>query len=54
MVTHMPLADPGSLTEVQYLDLMAYFLEVNGYPSGLSPLNADDIVLKHIRIGPQP
>lgn len=53
MVTHTPLTDPGSLTEMQYLDLMAYFLEVNGYPSGPSPLTADDRVLKRIRIGPQ-
>lgn len=53
MVTHMPLTDPGSLTEMRYLDLMAYFLEVNGYPSGSSPLTADDRVLKCIRIGPQ-
>jgi alcohol dehydrogenase (cytochrome c) len=30
--THMPLTHPGSLTPTQYLDIMAYFLEMNGYP----------------------
>ncbi len=54
MSSHMPLANPGSLTESQYLDLMAYLLEVNGYPSGPNPLTAADQALKRITIAPQP
>ncbi|MGH7103075.1 MAG: c-type cytochrome [Acetobacteraceae bacterium] len=53
MSTHMPQTDPGSLTKTQYLDLMAYFLEVNGYASGPDELTANDEELKAIKIEPQ-
>jgi len=53
MSTHMPLTDPGSLTKTQYLDIMAYFLEINGYAAGSHPLTANDAELKAIKIGPQ-
>jgi mono/diheme cytochrome c family protein len=53
MSTHMPLTHPGSLTPTQYLDIMAYFLEVNGYPSGPHELTANDNELKGIKIEPQ-
>jgi len=53
MSTHMPLTDPGSLTKTQYLDIMAYFLEVNGYASGPDELTASDKELKGIKIEPQ-
>lgn len=53
MSTHMPLTNPGSLTKTQYLDLMAYFLQVNGYAAGSHPLTADDKELKAIKIEPQ-
>lgn len=53
MSTHMPLTNPGSLSQTQYLDIMAYFLEVNGYASGSHPLAADDTELKAIKIEPQ-
>jgi alcohol dehydrogenase (cytochrome c) len=53
MSTHMPLTDPGSLTKTQYLDIMAYFLEVNGYASGPDELTASDEELKGIKIEPQ-
>ncbi|HUA78305.1 MAG TPA: cytochrome c [Acetobacteraceae bacterium] len=53
MSTHMPLTDPGSLTKTQYLDIMAYFLEANGYASGQNPLTANDEELKGIKIEPQ-
>jgi mono/diheme cytochrome c family protein len=53
MSTHMPLTNPGSLTATQYLDIMAYFLEVNGYASGSHPLTANDKELKAIKIEPQ-
>ena len=53
MSTHMPLTDPGSLTKTQYLDIMAYFLKINGYAAGPHPLTANDEELKAIKIGPQ-
>lgn len=53
MSKHMPLNAPGSLTPVQYLDLMAYLLEENGYASGSHKLSADSAELKSIRIEPQ-
>lgn len=53
MSTHMPLTNPGSLTKSQYLDLMAYFLEVNGYPPGSHELTANPEELKEIKIEPQ-
>lgn len=53
MSTHMPLTHPGSLTKTQYLDIMAYLLEVNGYASGQHELTASDEELKKIRIEPQ-
>ncbi len=34
----MPLNAPGSLSEKQYLDVLAFILEKNGYPPGDAPL----------------
>jgi PQQ-dependent dehydrogenase (methanol/ethanol family) len=34
----MPYNAPGSLTQQQYLDVVAYILQRNGYPAGTSPL----------------
>ena len=34
MRTTMPQESPASLTEDQYLDILAYILEQNGYPAG--------------------
>jgi cytochrome c len=53
MSTHMPLNAPGSLSKTQYLDIMAYFLEANGYPSGSHELTANNEELKEIKIEPQ-
>lgn len=39
MVTNMPLNQPGSLTQEQYVDIMAYALQKNGYASGGQALN---------------
>ncbi len=53
MSTHMPLTDPGSLTKQQYLDIMAYMLEVNGYPAGSHELTDNKEELEAIKIEPQ-
>lgn len=53
MSTHMPLNAPGSLSKTQYLDIMAYFLEMNGYSAGPHALTASNETLKGIKIEPQ-
>ena len=53
MSTHMPLNAPGSLSKTQYLNILAYFLEVNGYPSGSRELTPDNDELNSIKIEPQ-
>ncbi len=52
MAKHMPANAPGSLSQPQYLDLMAYILKVNGYPAGPRQLTADDQKLAQIKIEP--
>lgn len=51
--THMPLTAPGSLTKQQYLDIMAYILEVNGFPTGSHELTDNKEELEAIKIEPQ-
>jgi mono/diheme cytochrome c family protein len=53
MSKHMPANAPGSLTKTQYLDLMAYLLEANGYLSGSHELTANKQELEAIKIEPQ-
>jgi hypothetical protein len=38
---NMPDDGPGSLQEQVYLDVMAFILEMNGYPAGSDELTAD-------------
>lgn len=35
----MPLSSPGSLSQTQYEDVVAYILSKNGYPAGSTALN---------------
>ena len=53
MSTHMPLTDPGSLTKQQYLDILAYLLEMNGYRAGSHELTDKKEELEAIKIEPQ-
>jgi mono/diheme cytochrome c family protein len=39
----MPASDPGSLSKDQYLQVLAYILSKNGYPSGQTPLSKDTL-----------
>ena len=48
--TTMPQGTPGSLSTDEYLDVVSYILNRNGYPSGKSPLTADPAVLSAISI----
>jgi alcohol dehydrogenase (cytochrome c) len=48
--TAMPRPDVGSLTEQQYLDVLAFMLSRNGVPAGGSPLTADSAALSAVRM----
>lgn len=47
--TTMPEDAPGTLKPQQYADVIAYFLELNGYPAGKEELPTDAAVLKGIK-----
>ncbi len=38
VTTRMPQGTPGSLTHDQYVDIMAYILQMNGYTASGTPL----------------
>lgn len=46
----MPATAPGSLTRLQYVDLVAYLLKANGFPSGFDGLGTDSVRLRQIVI----
>jgi hypothetical protein len=41
----MPDDDPGSLALSQYIDVVAYILQLNGFPEGEAELVADENAL---------
>ncbi len=45
----MPKSDPGSLTDDEYINAIAYLMRVNGMPAGETPLPADSSSLSRIR-----
>ncbi len=47
--TTMPETSPGSLERRQYLDVLAYILELNGLPPGRAVLPTDRTALTRIR-----
>ena len=50
--TTMPYNAPRSLTAQQYVDILAYILQFNGYPAGDAELPPDVGALRHIVIEP--
>ena len=50
----MPLDNPGGLTEQEYIDVIAYMLQLNGVPAGKTSLSADAAKLKGLRIDVKP
>ena len=46
----MPLDNPGGLKDQEYLDVLAYLLQVNHAPPGLDSLRADTLTLRTTRI----
>jgi hypothetical protein len=52
MRTTMPEDNPGSLSQQQYADLVAYLLELNGFPAGTSELAGTDESMNDVRVEP--
>lgn len=48
--TTMPASDPGSLSNAQVSEVMAYIFSVNQFPAGSAPLPSDDAALSQIAI----
>ena len=46
----MPQDKPGSLTDEQYVDVIAHMLQRNGVLAGATPLRADTAALRRLRI----
>ena len=46
----MPKNEPGSLSEQEYADVLAYLLRMNRMPAGRTELPADPAAMKSIRI----
>jgi len=50
----MPENNPNSLTEQEYVDVIAYMLSVGGMPAGGDELQLDPRSLARVVIGPRP
>lgn len=48
--TTMPQGKPGSLTHDQYIDVLAFIIDANGFKSGTTEMKADSEALKTITI----
>ena len=46
----MPKNDPASLSQQEYIQVVAYLLKINGVPAGETDLPADSDALRKIRI----
>ena len=54
IVRNMPEDDPGSLSDQEYVDIVAYILELNGFRPGSVELPADEEVLARYSMTPPP
>jgi hypothetical protein len=50
MSTTMPQDNPGSLAPQEYADILAFFFQLNGFPSGSRELPGDQDALGAIMI----
>ena len=49
----MPKNDPGSMTDQEYVDIIAYVLKGGGFPSGRAELPPDADALSGITLHPE-
>ena len=47
----MPKETPGTLTREEYVDIVSYILQQNGFPPGEKELTPDPAVMKTVRFG---
>lgn len=52
--TTMPNDEPGKLTTEEYVDVIAYILNLNGYPPGSLALSYDENELRKVKIDSLP
>jgi hypothetical protein len=52
--TTMPPSNPGQLTADQYVDIIAYLLQLNGAPAGEVPLPGNKLELESILMANSP
>lgn len=52
-MAEMPQDNPGSLTAEDVASLIAYFLQLNKYPAGQTPLSGEADALKAIMVAPR-
>jgi mono/diheme cytochrome c family protein len=52
MVESMPEDNPGGLVDEAYVDVIAYILELNGFPPGDTELLPTDESLERVPLGP--
>jgi mono/diheme cytochrome c family protein len=50
LTSSMPKNDPGTLSPMQYVAVMAYLFQLNGMPAGSADLPAELAALRQIRI----
>ena len=49
ILTHnMPASDPASLSQLDYVDIMAFLLQQNGYPAGKKALSYDEAMRSRV------
>lgn len=53
-MAEMPMDSPGSLTRDDVASLIAYFLSMNKYPAGATPLAGQVEALQRITVAPRP
>lgn len=53
-MAEMPMDNPGSLTRDDIAALIAYFLHMNKYPAGKTPLSGEVAALKAVMVSPRP
>jgi mono/diheme cytochrome c family protein len=49
-VASMPMDAPGSMKPVEYAEIIAYFLSINGYPAGQTELDGSEASIKAIKL----
>jgi hypothetical protein len=50
MHTTMPAYDAGGLSTQEYVDILAYFLQANGFPAGREELKTDRNLMKNVNL----